>query len=126
MATVQMNSRIDEGLKERYERVLSKHGWQHSQVMRQLCEYVADEGDLPDLRTASQRDEQAQARARRLKALSDFSGCVKRELAGAGLMSSSQALLPEMTDAELKEWRRDSLGEDYLADLQLRRLAAGV
>ena len=112
--TVQMNTRIDADLKRRYERVLAQNGWTHSQVVRQLCEYVADEGELPDMTTEQAQQAKDEEIRKRMEALKKLENLIPDALESLGLPRDTPSPLDGLSDHDLKELRRDWAFEDYL------------
>ena len=112
--TVQMNTRIDADLKRRYERVLAQHGLTHSQVVRELCEYVADEGKLPDLVSEQAQQAKDEQIRKRVEAIEKLGNLIPDALERLGLPRDTPSPVNDMSDEDLKELRRDWAYEDYL------------
>ena len=112
--TVQMNTRIDADLKRRYERVLAQHGLTHSQVVRELCEYVADEGKLPDMTTQEAQQAKDEEIRKRVEAIEKLGNLIPDALERLGLPRDTPSPVNGMSDEDLKELRRDWAYEDYL------------
>ena len=105
MATVQMNVRIDEDLKEAGDKALKELGVSATDAVRALWAYVADRKAMPDLSTHADEAAREEERRRRLRLVEESAGMVHRELVKAGLIGEDEDLLEGMSDAELKEYR---------------------
>ena len=112
--TVQMNTRIDANLKQRYERVLARHGWTHSQLVRELCEYVADEGKLPDMTTQEARQSEDEEVRKRLEALEKLENLIPDALESLGLPRDTPSPLDGLSAEETKELLHEWRYEDYM------------
>ena len=111
---VQMNTRIDADLKRLYDRVLSEHGWTHSQVVRQLCEYVTEEGKLPDMTTQEAQQAKDEEIRKRMESLHKLENLIPDALESLGLPRDTPSPIDALSDHDLKELRRDWAFEDYL------------
>ena len=109
-ATVQLNTRIDPGLKERGDAVFARAGLTSSEVVRAVWEYAARTQEVPECvlaRTDADRE------ARR-----------KAMLEGAGLgrrMAEEMGIRLEDTPYDYKQLR-DEMYDEMIAEMEARHV----
>jgi addiction module RelB/DinJ family antitoxin len=114
MAMVQMNVRIDTGMKSEVDRVLKDQGVSVSDVVRSLWSYIADRGEIPNLETtAEERTRETQQEAK-LKLARQSVGCIHQELVDAGAIHEDADLLDGMNASHLRDDMYDQRLRDYL------------
>lgn len=105
-ATVQLNTRIDPGLKARGDAVFARAGLTSSEVVRAVWEYAANTQTVPEC-VLARRDRDREAR---LQAIEEGFGIGRRIAEQAGIRLANEpmdykALRDEMYDEMLDEMR---------------------
>lgn len=114
MATVQMNVRIDEDLKEAGDKALKELGVSATDAVRALWAYVADRKAMPDLTTRADEAALEEERRRRLRIVEESAGMVQRELVKAGLIGEDEDLMEGMSYKELRDSMYARKLDEYL------------
>ncbi|WEV59602.1 type II toxin-antitoxin system RelB/DinJ family antitoxin [Bifidobacterium sp. ESL0728] len=113
MSMVQMNVRIDADLKDEVDVILKRLGKTPSSVIRELWDFIQDSGDIPDLDTAREKEDQELEKRKKLEKIDNMSGIVPRTLNDMGLIGRGDDPFKSMSAKELHDYADEQRYEDY-------------
>ncbi|MDF7663602.1 damage-inducible protein J [Bifidobacterium sp. ESL0763] len=116
MTMVQMNVRVDAGVKADVDKILERLGETPSSVVRRLWDCIRDRGQVPDLMTGEQEADLEAEKRRKLGRIGNMNGIVPRLLESMGLVGSGADPFGAMSAAELHDYADEQRYLDYVQE----------